>query len=76
MARIDLSERFGEVLRRLRVEAGLTQEELAHRAEVTRNYIGMLESGQSNPTLNTMAMLAAALSTTVTKLVSAVERHA
>lgn len=65
MERIDLSEQFGEILRRRRLKLGLTQEELAARADVTRNYVGMLEHGERNPTLNTVAMLAVALETSL-----------
>ncbi|MGU1495230.1 helix-turn-helix domain-containing protein [Pseudomonas aeruginosa] len=36
---------FGKVLRRRRVEAGLTQERLAHEAELQRNYVSLMERG-------------------------------
>ena len=41
-----------------RVERGLTQQELAERIGVTRQTIGLIESGRYNPTLKLCLMLA------------------
>lgn len=56
-----LSDSFPPNLRQLRRRAGLSQEGLAHRAEVTRQYIGLLERGEKSPTLRTVDRLAEAL---------------
>ena len=48
-------------LRRLRKESGLTQAELAKRAEVPRTTITKIESGTYNPTLSTLMTIASAL---------------
>ncbi len=73
MPSIDLSKKLGRVIRRRRKKLGLSQEELAHQAGITRNYVSLLELGQRNPTLNVIALLARALDTTVTVLVREVE---
>jgi ABC-type branched-subunit amino acid transport system substrate-binding protein/DNA-binding beta-propeller fold protein YncE/transcriptional regulator with XRE-family HTH domain len=53
---------FGELLRTLRVEAGLTQEELAERAGLSLRGVGALEHGErSRPQGHTVRMLADAL---------------
>ncbi|HWE64277.1 MAG TPA: AAA family ATPase [Chloroflexota bacterium] len=53
---------FGILLRRHRLAAGLTQEELAERAQVSRRSIGDLERGVGHrPRKDTVALLAAAL---------------
>lgn len=53
---------FGDKLRRFREEAGLSQEELAHRAGLTPNAIGTLERGERRrPYPNTVRALADAL---------------
>lgn len=58
---------FGASVRRLREaitdERGrkLTQEGLAHRAELERSYIGQIESGKRNVTLDNIHRLARAL---------------
>lgn len=43
---------YGERLRRLRRERGLTQEEVALRAEITTSYYGQLERNIANPTIS------------------------
>lgn len=48
-------------LRRLRVAKGLSQDELALRANVERAYVGHLDRGTRNPTISTLAKLAAGL---------------
>jgi transcriptional regulator with XRE-family HTH domain len=58
-----VSDSFPPNLRRVRHQAGLSQEELAFRAGVTRNYVGGLERGEKSPTLRTLDKLAEALGT-------------
>ena len=48
---------FGTLLRRLRFAAGLSQEEMAKRAELSVRGIGALEQGQG-PRLATVRLLA------------------
>jgi len=56
---------FGELLKRYRVAAGLTQEELAERARVSPRTISDLERGVTNwPYRDTVGLLAAALNLT------------
>lgn len=52
---------FGERLRRLRLERGLTQERLAQAAERHPTFISNAERGYSVPTLDTLLLLANAL---------------
>jgi predicted ATPase/transcriptional regulator with XRE-family HTH domain len=53
---------FGDMLKRLRKAAGLTQEELAERAHLSRNAINALERGaRQSPRKDTVALLATAL---------------
>ena len=56
---------FGELLKRYRVAAGLTQEELAERARVSPRTISDLERGVTNwPYRDTVGLLATALNLT------------
>ena len=58
----DQFEPFGEMLRRYREAAGQSQEELAERADLTKNAIGALERGERRrPYPDTIRRLAAAL---------------
>ncbi len=52
---------FGNVLKELRREENLTQEELAHRADLHRTYISLLERDEKSPTLKVVFKLARAL---------------
>jgi transcriptional regulator with XRE-family HTH domain len=48
---------FGPELRKLRLKAGLTQEEVGGAAGVTREYVSMLESGKNIPTIDVFIRL-------------------
>lgn len=58
---MDAGAAFGRVLRSLRQEAGLTQEQLGFEADLRRTYISLLELGQQQPSLITILKLATAL---------------
>ena len=49
---------FGKVLRELRIEANLTQEQLGLEADLRRTFISLLELGHQQPTLTTLIKLA------------------
>ena len=66
---------FGEEVTRLRKRLGVSQEELAFRAEVHRTYISQLERGLKSPTLSVILKLCRAMKTSASKLVEAVEQH-
>ena len=52
---------LGETIRRLRVERGLTQNQLGALAETHGNYIGLIERGERNISALNVCYLAAAL---------------
>ena len=56
-----ISKRFGLMVRKHRVDAGITQEDLAERAGLHATYVGMVERGVRNPTLDVAARIAKAL---------------
>lgn len=57
----DLRQVFAANLRRLRHEAGLSQEELAHFANVNRTYMSKLEKGASHVGLEIIGKIASVL---------------
>lgn len=60
---------FGEVLRALRTERGLSQERLAARAGLHRTYVSLLERGVNTPTLDAVFALATVLEVQPSELV-------
>lgn len=55
---------FGRVLRALRSDEGFSQEQLADVAGLHRTYVGAVERGERNLSLDAIWQLAAALGTT------------
>lgn len=64
---------FGEELRKSRLAAGLTQEELAFRAGIARNYVSLLELDRKSPTLKTLFALCRPLGVRPSTLVRRLE---
>lgn len=62
MATRSVKSRFGSRLRQLRDQRGYSQEELAERAGLHRNYVGGIERGERNVALENIVKLARALS--------------
>ena len=66
---------FGEVLQRLRLQRGYTQDKLAELAETERSHISALERAEKGPTLATILSLAAALDIPAGELIAQVEHE-
>ena len=60
--------KFGEKVREIRKEKGLSQEELSYRANLHRTYIGMIERAEKNITLLNIEKIANALEISVNDL--------
>jgi transcriptional regulator with XRE-family HTH domain len=58
---MDIREAFARNLRLLRQAKGLSQEELAHRADLDRTYISSLERSVYSPTIEVVDRLATVL---------------
>ena len=68
-----LPQKFGAVVRRRREAAGLSQEDLAHRAGLHRTYISLLERGLRAPSIVVVRKVAEGLGTTMTSLIRSLE---
>ena len=66
--RSKISRILGETIRAERKKAGLSQEELAEKANLARNYIGNIERAEYKVTVETLAGIAKALNVHVSDL--------
>ncbi len=64
---------FGQVLKKHRMEAGFSQEELAFRADMHSTTISLYERGERQPTLHTVFILSHALEILPATLVAEVQ---
>lgn len=69
-----LLDAFSRELRKARTDAGISQEELAHRAGKSIRYISLLESRKHQPSLATLKDVCDGLGITMTEFVGKIER--
>jgi transcriptional regulator with XRE-family HTH domain len=67
---------FATEVRALRTNLRLSQEELADRANLHRNYIGMIERAQRSPSLLAIAGIAKGLDLRASELIARAETRA
>ena len=65
---------FGSVLRALRKQAGLSQEQLALNADLQRNYISLLERGLNSASIKTLFKLASVLQISPSQMLEQAEQ--
>ena len=70
-----LLEAFSRVLRAARTNAGISQEELAHRAGKSIRYISLLEGRKHQPSLATLQRICVGLGISMTEFVAEIERQ-
>ena len=66
---MDFSDFFAAVLKKHRTARGLSRESLAQRAGLHQTYVGLLERGLRNPSLDVAHSLARALGVPLSKMV-------
>ena len=69
-----LSGALARAVRRRRESLGISQEELAHRANLHRTYISLIERGVRKPTVEVVDRIARALAIKTSALVASAER--
>ncbi len=65
---MNVKESLGKRIKLLRNEIGISQEELADRAEIDRTYITSVECGKRNISIVNIEKIAKALGVTLSKL--------
>ncbi len=71
----ELLEATSVVLRRLREELNLSQEELAARTGVTRSMIDKMERRERLPSLDTILKVSKALNSSASEIVALIEKE-
>jgi len=64
---------LGDAIRRRRTELEMSQEQFAEVVDCHRNFVGRIERGQQNPTVDTLVRIAKALDCTVREIVNDTE---
>lgn len=68
-----VAAKFGDVVREVRLQRGLSQEELAGLCGLHRTYVGCVERGEKTVTLDTATRLAHALGQPLWRLLQMAE---
>ena len=74
MAGEELTRRFGELPRQIRLQRGLSQERLGELSGLHRNYIGAVERAERPPSIVAAERIAKALGTTLAAMFAELER--
>ena len=64
---------LGAEIRKVRLRARLTQEEVAAQANISREYLSMLENDKKSPTLDTLFRICGVLGVRASRLVAKIE---
>lgn len=70
---VDITILFGQRVRSLRIERGLSQEDLAEKSGLDRTYISSLERGKRNVSLRNISAIALALQLTLAELFTEID---
>lgn len=72
---MELEDIFGELLKKLRQDKGLSQDKLAEKCGLHVNYISFLERGINQPSLKTIFLISEALELKPEELVKLVSKE-
>jgi transcriptional regulator with XRE-family HTH domain len=67
---------LGDEIRKARLDVKLTQEQLAFKADISRNYVSLLELNQKSPTVDVLLRIARALGVRASTLIATIEDKA
>lgn len=65
---MEITKKFGQRLKQLRIESQLSQEELSFRCQLSKNYISDVERGSRNISLKAIEKIANGLGVPMTEL--------
>lgn len=61
---------FGKRVKQLRIENKMTQEQFAQKCDLHKNYIGMIERGERNPSLINIETIACTFEISLSELMN------
>lgn len=70
-----IDKKFGQILKELRVERGLSQEEFASNVGLHRTYISQLERGLKSPSLRTIKKICDELKVSIVFFMDLIEKN-
>lgn len=70
---MDITKKFGKQVKKLRLEKGLSQEALAHQADLDRTYIPSIEKGERNVSITVIEKIAKAVKIKIVDLFNGIE---
>ena len=68
MPRMSIQSRVSKNIQRIRREKNLSQEEVAHRADIHQTYLSGVETGKRNPSILVVERIAKALGVDVSEI--------
>ncbi len=68
MQRMSIQSRVSRNIQRIRREKDLSQEEVAHRADIHQTYLSGVETGKRNPSILVVERIAKALGVDVSEI--------
>ena len=71
----DIRVRFGKAVRKIRLDRGYSQESFAANAKINCSYMGQIERGEVNISLDSIEKIAHALKITVGELMTEVDKE-
>jgi len=72
-ANMDIRKKFGKKVKELRQAKGLSQEGLAHLAELDRTYIPSIEKGERNVSIEVIQKLSVAFGIKISELLKGLD---
>lgn len=71
----NLEKLFGALLKQLRTDKGISQENLAYDSELDRTFISLLERGERQPSIATLFKLAKSLNIKPSEIIKTLEEQ-
>ncbi len=65
---MDIKQKFGQKVKKLRLKKGLSQEEFAFKADLDRTYISSIEKGNRNVSITVIEKISNALEVDIKEL--------